>query len=85
MYVRLGFVSCCHQYLRRWKAKIASQGVGPSEREAVPALKDATGWHIFCLGFTEDDDEDDEEVVESGGRKRWWYFDWFDTELFAGA
>ncbi|CAM9687749.1 unnamed protein product [Scytosiphon promiscuus] len=53
------------QYLRRWKAKAASQAAVPAEREAVPALKDATGWHIFCLGFTEDDDDDDDEVVES--------------------
>ena len=35
-----------------------------AERQPVPALKDSTGWHIFCLGYTED--EEDEEVVESG-------------------
>eukprot|EP00903_Cladosiphon_okamuranus_P015131 g13993.t1 len=48
------------QYLRRWKA---SGGVSAAERQPVPALKDSTGWHIFCLGYTED--EEDEEVIES--------------------
>eukprot|EP00752_Nemacystus_decipiens_P018241 g16369.t1 len=48
------------QYLRRWKA---TGGVSVEERQPVPALKDGTGWHIFCLGYTED--EEDEEVVES--------------------
>jgi len=49
------------KYLRRWKA---TAGVSPAERQPVPALKDSVGWHIFCLGYTED--EDDEEVEESG-------------------
>lgn len=51
------------QYMRRWKAAAA---VSPAEREPVPALKDSTGWHIFCLGYADQEEEDDEEVVESG-------------------
>ncbi|CAM9505122.1 unnamed protein product [Ectocarpus sp. 8 AP-2014] len=50
------------QYMRRWKATAA---VSPAEREPVPALKDSTGWHIFCLGYADQEEEDDEEVVES--------------------
>ncbi|CAN0511900.1 unnamed protein product, partial [Ectocarpus sp. 12 AP-2014] len=51
------------QYMRRWKATAA---VSPAEREPVPALKDSTGWHIFCLGYADQEEDEDEEVVESG-------------------
>lgn len=51
------------QYMRRWKVTVA---VSPAEREPVPALKDSTGWHIFCLGYADQEEEDDEDVVESG-------------------
>ncbi|CAM9948869.1 unnamed protein product [Ectocarpus fasciculatus] len=50
------------QYMRRWKATAA---VSPAEREPVPALKDSTGWHIFCLGYADQEEDDDEDVVES--------------------
>ncbi|CAN0114720.1 unnamed protein product [Ectocarpus sp. 12 AP-2014] len=55
------------QYMRRWKATAA---VSPAEREPVPALKDSTGWHIFCLGYADQEEEDDEEVVESGAAQQ---------------
>ena len=55
------YLSICHE-----------NGVGSERKIAVPPLKDATGWHLFCVGkddaegnaggyFQDDDDDDDDD------------------------